>query len=73
MASTEKLETLAVIIFCQQQGGTPSKALKERAATHRKRALSRRVFFDWDTCFREETTSINDKEGRGEKRKLHRR
>jgi len=25
MVSTEKLETRAVIKFCQQQGGTPSK------------------------------------------------
>jgi len=32
MSSTEKLETRAVIKFCQQQGGTPSKTLNERAA-----------------------------------------
>jgi len=70
MASTEKLETQAVIKFCQQQGGTPSKTLKERAATHRKHAVSRTVFFDLDTCFREGTTSINDKEERGRKEKV---
>jgi len=32
-ASTEKLETRAVIKFCQQQGGTPSKTLKEQLRT----------------------------------------
>ena len=61
MASTEKL----VIKFRQQQGDTPSKTLKESAATHRKHAVSRTLFFDWHTCFREETTSINDTEERG--------
>jgi len=35
MASTEKLETRAVIKFRQQQGDTPSKTLKESATTHR--------------------------------------
>ena len=67
-----KIETRAVIKFCQQQVGTPSKTLKERAATQGKHAVSRTVFFYLDTCFREGTTSINDKEGRGRK-KLHRR
>jgi len=70
MASTEKLETRAVIKFCQQQGGTPSKTLKESAATHRKHAVSRTVFFNWHNCFREGTTSINDKKGRGRKKKV---
>ena len=72
MASTEKLETRAVpvIKFHLQQGDTPSKTLKESAATHRKHAVSRTVFFDWHTCFREGTTSINDTEGRGRKKKV---
>jgi len=60
MASTEKLKTWAVIKFRQQQGDTPSKTLKESAATHRKHAVSRIIFFDWHTHFREGTTSIND-------------
>jgi len=60
MASTEKLETRSVIKFRQQQGDTPSKTLKESAATHRKHAVSRTVYFDWHTCFREGTTSINE-------------
>jgi len=46
IASTEKLETWAVIKFCQQQGDNPSKTLKESAATHRTHAVSRTVFFD---------------------------
>ena len=71
MASIEKLETRAVIKFCQQQGGTPSKAFKERAATHRKHAVSRTWFFDLDTCFRDGTTSINDKEERGRKKESY--
>jgi len=70
MTSTEKLETRAVIKFCQQQGGTPSKTLKESVATHRKHAVSHTVFFDWHTCFRVGTTSINDKEGRGKKKQV---
>jgi len=70
MASTEKLETQEVIKFCQQQGDTPSKTSKESAATHRKHAVSCTVFFDWHTCFREGTTSINDKKGRGRKKKV---
>jgi len=70
MASTEKLETRAVIKFCQQQGGTPSITLKESAATHRKYAVSRTVFFDWHKCLREGTTSINDKKGRGRQKKV---
>jgi len=35
-----------------------------------KYAVSRTVFFDWHTCFREGTTSIHDKEGRGRKKKV---
>ena len=73
MASIEKLETRAVIKFGQQQGGTPSKSLKERAATHRKHAVSRTVFFDWDTCFSEEPRASTTRKGEGEKRTLHRR
>jgi len=46
MASTDKLETRAVIKFRQQQGDTPSKTLKESAATNRKHAVSRIIFFD---------------------------
>jgi len=69
MASTEKLETRSVIKFRQQQGDTPSKTLKESAATHRKHAVSRTVYFDWHTCFRGGTTSINDTEERGRKKK----
>ena len=72
MASTEKIETRAVIKF-RQQGYTPSKTLKESAATHRKHVVSRTVFFDWHTCFREGTTSINDTEERGRKKKVTRR
>jgi len=45
MASTEKNETRAVITFRQQQGDTPSKTFKESAATHRKHAVTRTVFF----------------------------
>jgi len=74
MASTEKLETRAVIIlviiFCQQQGGTPSQTLKESAVTHKKHAVSRTVFFDWHKCFREGTTRINYTEGRERKKKV---
>jgi len=70
MASTEKLETLVVIKFRQQQCDTPSKTLKESAATHRKHAVIRTVFFDWHKCFREGTTSINDTEERGRKKKV---
>ena len=65
MASTEKLETRAVVKFCQQQGGTPSKTLKKSEATHKMHAVSRTVFFDWHKWLREEITSINDKKGRG--------
>jgi len=61
MASTEKLETPAVIKFSHQQRDTSPKTLKDSAATHGKHAVSRTVYFDWHTCFREETTSINDK------------
>jgi len=32
--------------------------------------VSRTVFFDWHTCFREGTTRVNDKEGRGRKKKV---
>jgi len=32
--------------------------------------VSRTVFFKWHTCFREGTTSINDKEGTGRKKKV---
>jgi len=32
--------------------------------------VSRRVYLDWHTCFREGTTSINDKKGRGRKKKV---
>jgi len=35
-----------------------------------KHAVSRTVFFDWPTYFREGTTNINDKEGRGWKKKI---
>jgi len=69
MASTEKIETQAVIKFRQQQGDTPSKTIKESAATYRKHAVSRTVLFDWHTCFREGTTSINDTEERGRKKR----
>jgi len=61
MASKEKFETRAVIKFSQQQGDTSPKTLKENASTHGKHAVSRTVYFDWHTCFREGTTSINDK------------
>ena len=44
---------LQVITFCQKQGDTPSNTLKESAATHRKHAVSRTVFFDCHTFFRE--------------------
>jgi len=70
MASTEKLETRAVVKFCQQQGGTPSKTLKKSEATHKMHAVSRTVFFDWHKWLREEITSINDKKGRGRKNKV---
>jgi len=43
MASTEKLETWAVIKFSQQQGYNSPKTLKENAATHGKHAVSRTV------------------------------
>jgi len=42
--------------------------IENGAATHGKHAVSRTVFFDWHTCFREGTTSVNDKEGRGRKK-----
>ena len=45
MASTEKLETRAVIKFPQQQGDNSPKTLKENAATHGKHAVSRTVYF----------------------------
>ena len=32
--------------------------------------MSRTVFFDWHTCFSEGTTSINDTEERGRKKKV---
>ena len=62
MASTEKLETRAVIKFSQQQGDNYPKTLNENVTTQGKYAVSRTVYFDWHTCFREGTTSINDKE-----------
>jgi len=52
MASTEKLETRAVIKLAKQQGDTPLKNSEKSAATHDKHAVSRTVFFDWHTCFR---------------------
>ena len=70
MASTERIESRAVVEFGQQQGDTPSETLKESAATHRKHAVSRTVFFDWHTCLREGTTSINDTEERGGNKKV---
>ena len=32
--------------------------------------MSLKVYFDWHTCFREGNTSINDKKGRGRKKKV---
>ena len=72
MVSTEKLETRAVII-CQQQGGTPSKTLKEKsAATHRKHAVSGTVFFDGTNVIEKEPQASTTSKGEGERRKLHR-
>jgi len=46
IASTEKLETPAVIKFSHQQRDTSPKTLKESAALHKKHAVSRTVYFD---------------------------
>ena len=73
MASTEKLETRAVIKFCQQQGGTPSKTLKESAATHRNHAVSRTVCLIGTHVLEKEPQASTTRTGGGERRKLHQR
>ena len=73
MASTEKLETRAVIKFCQQQGGTLSKTLKESKATHRKHAVAAQCFSIGTNALEKEPQASSTRKGEGERRKLHRR
>ena len=61
MASTEKLETRAVRWHSVQN-------IKKRAATHRKHAVSSKVFFYLDTCFREGTPE-HQRQGREREQK----
>lgn len=69
MAPPEKIEIRSIIKFCQELGDTPSKTYEKIVATKGEHSVSRAVVFSWHKRFKEGTTSITDKDGRGRNKK----
>lgn len=70
MASTDRLEIRSVIKFCQQLGETPTNTYKKIITAKGKDSVSRTLVFDWHRRFKNGEESIEDRDGRGRKRKI---